>query len=53
MEEAMDADRIAQLQKQFAPKPKQDRAETRAGVDTAVLQKFKSLPKTEKPSSSK
>ena len=44
----MDPDRIAQLQKQFAPKPKQDRAETRAGVDTAVIQKFKSLPPDKK-----
>jgi len=48
MEEAMDPERIAQLQKQFTPKPKQDRAENRAGVDTAVLQKFKSLPQDRK-----
>lgn len=44
----MDPERIAQLQKQFAAKPKPDRAETRAGVDTAVLQKFKSLPQDRK-----
>ena len=44
----MDADRIAQLQKQFAPKPKQDRPEDRAGVDAAVIQKFKSLPPEKK-----
>jgi hypothetical protein len=44
----MDPDRIAQLQKQFAKTPKPDRAETRAGVDTAVIQKFKSLPPDKK-----
>jgi hypothetical protein len=44
----MDPERVAQLQKQFAAKPNPDRAETRAGVDTAVIQKFKSLPPDQK-----
>ena len=44
----MDSERIAQLQKQFVSKPKPDRAENRPGVDTAVIQKFKSLPQDRK-----
>jgi hypothetical protein len=46
MEEAMDPERVAQLQKQFASKPKP--AELQPGVEQAVIQKFKSLPQDRK-----
>jgi hypothetical protein len=46
--EAMDPERVAQLQKKFAAKPKPDRPENRTGVDTAVIQKFNSLPPDKK-----